>query len=120
MIAPRPATVPWGAACLGVSLLIGVAILLFAWREPRIAFFCLVVVGALIAVALGRAWPRWVITFMAVASLAVTFPLVRFQLTFGTVVPIATSVQLALELIGCALLFHPRSSTWYRRPRVRD
>jgi len=95
-----------------------VAILFFAWREPRIALLCLVIVGALIAFALRRSWPRWVITFMAVASLAVTFPLVRFQLTFGTVIPIATAVQLALELIGWALLFHPRSSSWYRRPRA--
>ena len=96
------------------------AILFFAWREPRVALFCLVVVGALIAFSLRRGWSRWVITFIAVASLAVTFPLVGFQLTFGTVVPIATSVQLALELLGFVLLFHPRSSHWYRRPRAPD
>jgi hypothetical protein len=115
--ASRPATVTWGTACLGVSLMIGVAILYFAWRTPGIALFCLVLVGSLTFLALRRGWPRWVITIMAVASLVLTFPLVQFQLTFGTVIPIATGVQLALELAGCVLLFLPASSRWYRRPR---
>lgn len=101
-----------------MSLVIGVAILLFAWRTPRIALFCLLLVGLLIVLALHRGWPRWVITALAVSSLGATFPLVRFQLTYGTVIPIATALQLALELAGCVLLFHPRSSRWYRLPRV--
>lgn len=101
-----------------MSLVIGVAILLFAWRTPRVALFCLGLVGLLIVLALHRGWPRWVIAGLAVSSVAATYPLVQFQLTYGTVVPIATALQLALELTGCVLLFHPHSNRWYRLPRV--
>jgi len=113
--APRPATISYGAACLGFALLIGVAILYFAWRERQMALWCLAVVGSLTAWALRSGWPRWIITLMAVASVAITFPQVRFQFTYGTLVPVATGVQLALELLGCVLLFHPLSHRWYYR-----
>ena len=108
----------YGAACLGVSLLIGCSIIAFAWRETQIALFSLVVVGGQIPFALRWGWPRWVIAVMAVASVAATYPQVRFQFEFRTLIPIATGVQFALELVGFVLLFHPRSSRWYRRPRV--
>lgn len=108
----------YGAACLGVSLIIGSAIIAFAWRELEVAVFSLVVVGALTSGTWWWGWPRWVIAVMAVASVALTFPLVRFQFTFGTVIPVATGIQLALELLGFVLLFHPRSSRWYRRSRA--
>ena len=113
----RPLTVTYGAACLGVSLLIGSAIIAFAWRELQVGVFSLVVVGSLTTGTLWWGWPRWVIAVMAVASLALTFPLVRFQFTFGILIPVSTGIQLALELLGFVLLFHPRSTRWYRRPR---
>ena len=118
MPAPRPRTITYGVASLGVSLLIGVAILWFAWREQRVAVLCLVGVGTLIALAWRWGWPRWVIMTVAVVSVAATFPLVQFQLTYRTLIPMATAAQLALELAGCILLFLPSSHRWYRRPRV--
>lgn len=116
MTAPRPATVTYGTACLAVSLLIGVAILQYAWRTPRIALVCLVLMGGLIVLARRRGWPRWVIAGLAVVSVAATFPEVRFQLSYGGVISVATAVQLILELVGCVLLFHPRSTRWYLSP----
>lgn len=94
------------------------AILHFAWRESQLALACLIVIGSLTGWALRSGWPRWIITFMAVASVAIFFRQVSFQFTFGTLIPIATGVQLALELAGFVLLFHPSSSRWYRRPRA--
>ena len=104
----------YGALCMGVSLLIGVSILLFAWREPRAAWLSLALVGVPTVFALWHAWPRWVIAIMAIGSVAATLPQVRFQLTFGTAVPVATLAQFAIELTAFVLLFHPRSSRWYR------
>lgn len=117
MTAPRPVTITAGVACLAVSLLIGVAILYFAWGEPKIALFCLLFIGSLTGWALRSGWPRWVIAFMAVVSVALTYQQVSFQFTYGTLVPIATGVQFALELLGFVLLFHPTSHRWYYRPR---
>lgn len=115
--APRPATVTYGALCMGVSLLIGVSILLFAWREPRAALISLAVVGPLIVAALFFGWPRWVIAAVAVTSVVSTLPQVGFQLSYGVVVPVATVVQFTIELTALALLFHRRSHHWYHAPR---
>jgi hypothetical protein len=101
-----------------VSLLIGVAILFLAWQTPRVAWFSVVVVGALIAGAFTYGWPRWVITLLAVSSVAATSPMIRFQFEYGALVPLATAVQLALELAGLVLLFLPHSTRWYRARRA--
>lgn len=103
---------------MGVSLVIGVAILWLAWREPRAALLSVGVVGPLIAAAWFWGWPRWVIALAAVGSVASTLPQVGFQLTYGFVVPAATVAQFALELAGFVLLFHPRSHRWYHPPRA--
>jgi hypothetical protein len=115
---PRPATIRYGVACLGLSLLIGVAILQYAWGEPAIALICLIVVGGLIALALRYGWARWVITLMAIASLLITWPMVEFQLSYGALISPATAAQLALELVGCVFLFLPGSHRWYYRSRA--
>lgn len=117
---PRPATLRYGALCIAASLAIGVAILFFAWREPRAALLSLVIVGALTVAALYWSWPRWGIALLAVLSVAATLPQVAFQLSYRLVIPVATVTQFTLELAGCIFLFLPSSHRWYRRPRVSE
>jgi 3-mercaptopyruvate sulfurtransferase SseA len=109
--------VRYGVVAMGVSLGIGVAILYFAWREPRAALVSLAVVGALTVAAWFSGWPRWIIAAVAVTSVASTLPQVGFQLSYGVVVPVATAVQYAIEITAFVLLFHPRSHRWYHPPR---
>jgi hypothetical protein len=102
-----PATrVTVGLACLGGALLIGVAILLSAWREPRLAIVCFVIIGGLIWLAARRSWARVALIVLTVLSLVVNvyFGFLPFQLQYGGVISIATGIQIVLEIVGCGLL----------------
>lgn len=113
-----PLRVAAALACLGAALLIGVAILVSAWREPRLAAACLVIVGGLIWLAARRhTWASATLVIVTLASLRVNsvLGLLQFQLQYGGVMSVATGLQLALEIAGCVLLLHgdvpPRGRT---------
>ena len=111
----RPLGVTLAVAALGAALLLGLAILLLGWRVPWIAAATLVIVGSLIvSVALRQNWARWALLVVTILALVTTYPLVRFQLTYGALVPAATVAQLVLEMIGFVLLFRPGAARWYR------
>lgn len=118
MTTPRPRTIVYGVASLAVSLLIGSYILAFQWSEREIGLYCFVIVGSLIACAWFWGWARWVIAFLAVSSVVITWSIVEFQLTYKVLMPVLTSAQFALELLGFALLFHNRSTRWYGRKKI--
>lgn len=100
---------------MSVALLLGLAILGFGWRVPEVAVAALVIVGGLIFGAARRQnWARWVLAILTVVVLVMTWSLIRIQLTFGIVVPIATVAQIALEAAGLYLLFRPDAGRWYR------
>lgn len=118
MTTPRPSTIVYGIACLAVSLVIGSCIIAFPWRAPDLGLFCFTLVGLLTAYAWFWGWPRWVVAFLAVSSLVLTWEFVSFQLTHRRSIAILTVTQLALELLGLVLLFHPASTRWYRRKKI--
>ena len=112
----RPRTVTLAVGALSVALLLGVAILGFGWRVPVVAVSTVVIVGGLLfGVTRRHNWARWVLAILTIVVLALTWPLVRFQLTYGTVVPIATVAQIVLEAVGLVLLFLPAAGRWFRR-----
>ena len=111
----RPRSVTVAVGSLSIALLLGVGILDFGWRVPVVALSTVLVVGALIFSAARRHnWARWALAILTIAAFALTWPLMRFQLTFRVVVPIATVVQITLETVGLYLLFRPAAGRWYR------
>lgn len=111
----RPRSVTVAVGSLSIALLLGVAILGFGWRVPVVALSTFLVVGSLIFSAARRhTWARWALAILTIVAFAMTWPLVRFQLTYGIVVPIATVAQIALETVGLYLLFRPAAGRWYR------
>ena len=111
----RPRSVTLAVGALSIALLIGVAILWFGWRVPTVALVALVLVGGLIfGTARRRNWARWTLVILTITSTVLTQSFVRFQLTFGVLVPIATVAQLTLEAVGLWLLFRPDARRWYR------
>ena len=113
--AGRPRSVTLAICLLSVALLLGVAILGFGWRVPVVALATFLIVGALIlGIARRHNWARWVLAILTIVVLVLTWSLVRFQLTFGIVVPIATVAQITLEAAGLVLLFCPAAGRWYR------
>jgi hypothetical protein len=113
-LATTPRSVTLAVGALSVALLLGVAILAFGWRVPLVALATFVIVGSLIFSAARRHnWARWALAILTLATFALTWSLVRFQLTFGVVVPIATVAQIALEVVGFYLLFRPAAGRWY-------
>jgi hypothetical protein len=114
----RPLSVTLGIAALTLALGLGVAILAWGWDTPLVALVTLALVGSLIVgTARGHNWARWALTLLTAAALVLMFPVVRFQLTYGVLLPLATATQLALELVGCYLLFRAPGGAWYRRGR---
>jgi hypothetical protein len=112
----RPRRVTIAVAALSVALGLGAAILTFAWQYPVVALVTLAVVGLLIAaVARGRNWARWTLTVFTIVGLVSTWPVVRFQLGYGVLLPLATATQLVLEALGLLLLFGPSAGRWFRR-----
>lgn len=112
----RPRSVTLAVSFLTLALGIGVAILMFAWGYPTIALATFVLVGGLIlGIARRHNWARWALAAVTILSLVVTWSVVWFQLTFGVVLPIATSVQLLLEAAAFYLLFRPTAGRWLRR-----
>ena len=112
----RPRSVTLAVGALSIALLLGVAILGFGWRVPVVAVSTFLIVGGLIFAAARRHnWARWVLAILTIMVLVLTWPLVRFQLTYGLVVPIATVVQITLEAAGLILLFRPAAGRWFRR-----
>ena len=110
----RPPSVTLAVYAQGLALLLGLAILVFGWRVPWVALATLVIVGSLIlAVARRHGWARWALLALTLVALYFTSPLLRVQLTYGVLVPIATIVQLALETVGFVLLFRPAAGRWY-------
>ena len=118
MTMPRPRTIIYGVVCMAVSLVIGSYILAFQWKELEIGIYCFVIVGSLTACAWFWGWARWVIAFLAVSSVVLTWSIVSFQLSFRILLPVLTSTQFALEITGFVLLFHPHSTRWYRHKRT--
>jgi hypothetical protein len=115
----RPPSVTLAVYALSLALLLGVAILGFGWGYPSIALITLVTIGGLIlGVARRHNWARWALLVVTVLALALTWPVVRFQLTYGVVLPLATVVQLALEAVAFVLLFRPPARRWYRGPHA--
>ena len=114
-----PKSVILAVLCFGISLVIGVAILLYAWREPMLALLCLLFVGLLIALTAQRHnWARWTLTVVTLASLIVNWVLgfLPFQLTYGGLISAGTVMQVGLELAGCVLLYVAASRQWYALP----
>jgi uncharacterized membrane protein (UPF0136 family) len=100
-----------------VALLLGVAILVWAWRQPAIAVACLLIIGGLIGLAARRRnWARVTLVLVTVLSLIVNWALgfLPFQLQYGGVIAVATGAQIVLEIAACALLFHQTARDWYR------
>jgi len=120
MTTPRPTSIVYGVASLAVSLLIGSYIIAFQWMEREIGLYCFVIVGTLTACAWFWGWARWVIAFLAVSSVVLTWSIVAFQLTYKILMPVLTYTQFALELLAFVLLFHNRSTHWYRRKKVQE
>ncbi len=101
---------------LTLALALGAGILAFAWHYPTIALITIGVIGPLIfGVARGRNWARWTLALLTIAGLILTWPIVRFQLSYAVIVPLATAVQLALEALGLFLMFRPAAGRWFRR-----
>lgn len=114
--ARRPRSVTLALGAMSIALLIGVSILHFGWRVPVVALVSFVLVGALIfGAARRRNWARWTLAILTIVSTVLTQSLVRVQLIYGVLVPIATIVQLSLEAVGLYLLFRPDAGRWYRR-----
>lgn len=111
----RPRSVTLATLAMSVALLLGMAILNFGWRVPEVAGAAFVIVGGLIfATARRQNWARWVLAILTVLVSCMTWSLIRIQLTFGIVVPMATVAQLALEAAGLYLLFRPAAGRWFR------
>jgi hypothetical protein len=111
----RPPTATFAIWCFALALFIGCGLIAFAWGFYRQAGLTFLTIGVLIVlVARRQNWARWTLTIVTIASLIMMWPLIRFQLTYGTAVAAATCVQIMLEILGCILLFLPRSSGWYR------
>ena len=116
MTGPRPRPVVYATWCFTISLLIGASILGFGWGFPVQAWLSLLIVGSLIFLVSRRHnWARWILTIVTITFLVLTWDLVRFQFTYTLFMGTATFVQFSLELLGCCLLFVPRSSSWYAR-----
>ena len=112
----RPPSVTLAVYAQCVALLLGLAILVFGWDVPWVALATLVIVGGLIlGVARGHNWARWTLLALTLVASDLTSPLLRVQLTFGVLVPVATIIQLALEAVGFVLLFRPAAGRWYGR-----
>jgi hypothetical protein len=110
----RPRSVTLAVRLLSIALLLGVAILGFGWRVPVVALSTFLVVGWLIFSAARRHnWARWALALLTIVAFAMTWSLVRFQLTYGIVVPLATVAQVTLEAVGFYLLFRPAAARWY-------
>lgn len=113
---PRPQSVTSGAWCMGLALAIGVAILLYGWREAMVAWVCLVFVGALIVLAARRHnWARWTLLVVTLLSFVFGWSFTRFQLSYGGPIAIGTALQLVLEVAGIVLLVSDSARRWYRR-----
>jgi hypothetical protein len=111
----RPRSVKIAVRCMAVALALGVAILI-GWDVPKITAATVVIIGGLIwAVAWRQNWARWTLAAVTISSLVFTWGIIRFQLSYGTLLPIATAAQLILEALGLFLLFRPEAGRWYRR-----
>ena len=100
---------------MSVALVLGVVIL-FGWGVPKIALAALLIIGILIwAIAWRQNWARWTLAAVTVISFAFTFEIIRFQMTYGILLPLATAAQFVLEIVGFYLLFRPAAARWYRR-----
>ena len=112
----RPRTVTVALMCFGPALLIGAFIITFAWGEPIAGLLTFLVISTLAVLAARRHnWARWAITIVTLISFVLMQSLLRFQLSYGPGMGIATAVQIGLEIVGCALLFVPSSNRWYAR-----
>jgi hypothetical protein len=112
-----PKSVVSALALMTVALLLGVAILVFAWRQPVIAVVCLLVIGGLIGLAARRHnWARVTLVVVTVLSLIVNSALgfLPFQLQYGGVIAIATAAQIMLEIAACVLLMRRGARGYYR------
>jgi hypothetical protein len=97
-----------------VALVLGVAILI-GWDVPKITVATAVIIGGLIwAVAWRHNWARWTLAVLTISSVLFTWDIIRFQLGYGTLLPIATAAQYVLEGVGLFLLFRPEAGRWYR------
>jgi hypothetical protein len=113
--AARPRTAIFAIWCFGLALFIGTGLIAFAWGFYRQAGLTFLGIGLLIVFAARRQnWARWILTIVTIVSLIMMWPLIRFQLTYGPMVAVATCVQIVLEILGCLLLFLPSSNGWYR------
>jgi hypothetical protein len=114
----RPRSITLAVYAQSLALVLGLAILVFGWKVPWVALATCVIVGSLIvAVARRHNWARWALLSLTLVALFMTSPLLKVQLTFGVLVPVATVVQLALEVMGFVLLFRPAAGRWYRGSR---
>ena len=111
----RPRSVTIAVWCMAVALALGVAILI-GWDVPKITVATAVIIAGLIwAVAWRQNWARWTLAAVTISSVVFTWGIIRFQLSYGTWLPIATAAQLILEAVGLFLLFRPEAGRWYRR-----
>ena len=112
----RPRSVTLAVYSQSFALLIGLAILVFGWKVPWVAAATLVIVGSLIfGAARRRSWARWTLLALTLLALWFTTPLLRVQLSYGVLVPVATIVQYAFEAVGFVLLFGSEATRWFTR-----
>jgi hypothetical protein len=112
----RPRTVTIALVCFGPALIIGVFIITFAWGEALAGVLTFLVVTTLAVLSARRHnWARWTLTIVTLVSFVLMQSLLRFQLSYGAGLGIATGLQILLEIVGCALLFVPPSNRWYAR-----
>jgi len=112
-----PKSVVTALTLMTLALLLGVAILVWAWRQPALALVCVLVIGGLNGLAARRHnWARVTLVIVTVLSLIGNAALgfLPFQLQYGGVIAMATGVQIVLEVAACGLLLTRQARDWYR------
>ena len=71
--------------------------------------------GVLIAIAQGRTWARWVWVIISVSGVLTSVDEMRFVFTQNTRFGLIHLMVELLTVVGCALLFRPRFTAWFRR-----